>query len=77
MPSEYATFAKVEGNMPKPSGSDTLGAGGGSSSSDFVPTRRVREAPGGKSSISFYDEEEQDDALASAPSSKSIAVCTL
>ena len=65
--------------MPKPSGSDTLGAGGGSSSvsSDFVPTRRVREAPGGKSSISFYDEEEQDDALASAPSSKSIAVCTL
>jgi len=60
----------VEGATAQPSSGDAFGGGGSSSAGgDFVPTRRVREAPGGKSSISFVDEN-QDDALSAAP------VCT-
>lgn len=65
---EYATFGKIQG---KPSGTGSGGAGGATSpdssaQANFVPTRRVREAPGGKSSIAFYDDA-REDALAAAP----------
>ena len=64
----YVTFGKLEGSAGA-AGSGFGGAAsatsGGAAGGDFVPTRRVREAPGGKSNISFVDESE--DALAAAP----------
>ncbi|CCA73606.1 hypothetical protein PIIN_07559 [Serendipita indica DSM 11827] len=66
----YAAFGKLDGsadatNDGRGGASAASGTGAGS---DFVPTRRVREAPGGKSNISFVDESE--DALAAAPPPK-------
>ncbi|KAG8759612.1 hypothetical protein FRC14_005477 [Serendipita sp. 396] len=62
----YATFGKMEGDAsPGDTGASGGGAASGTSGDNFVPTRRVREAPGGKSNISFVDESE--DALAAAP----------
>jgi hypothetical protein len=37
-------------------------------SDGFVPTRRVREAPGGTQRLKLFEEEFPDDALAKAPS---------
>jgi hypothetical protein len=67
---EYANFYKVGAPVKQADTSVDSSAGvegGSASTGDFVPTRRVREAPGGKSSIAFYDDDVQDDALAAAP----------
>ncbi|KIM28698.1 hypothetical protein M408DRAFT_131385 [Serendipita vermifera MAFF 305830] len=61
----YCKFAKVDGNFPK-AGEETAAGENRSLASDFVPTRRVRDPPGGKTSISFTDDD-PDDALAAAP----------
>jgi hypothetical protein len=71
---EYCTFGKLEGDLGNPN-PDSSSAEASSFASDFVPTRRVREAPGGKSSISFLDDS-VDDALAAAPA-KTSEVCIL
>ncbi len=34
---------------------------------DFIPTRRVREAPGGKQLLQLFEDEFPNDALAAAP----------
>lgn len=78
--SEYAKFGRLGGNAPQSAGENAPGTnevggdgGGSSSTSGFVPTRRVREAPGGNSSISFYDDG-RDDALTAAPPPKAVTV---
>ncbi|PVG02334.1 hypothetical protein CPB86DRAFT_780758 [Serendipita vermifera] len=65
----YANFYKVTAGANTGAADTSIGSSAGgndSSASNFVPTRRVREAPGGKSSINFYDDS-QEDALAAAP----------
>lgn len=40
--------------------------------SEFIPTRRVREAPGGRQTLQLFEGESADDALAAAPSGQSV-----
>jgi hypothetical protein len=70
---EYCTFGKLEGDLSKPN-PDSSAAESSSFGSDFIPTRRVRDPPGGKTSISFLHDS-ADDALAAAPA-KTSEVCT-
>ena len=51
----------------------TTPAAPASSDEFFKPTRRVREAPGGKQHINLFDGEFADDALSTAPSAASLA----
>ncbi|KAG8801287.1 hypothetical protein FRC17_006680 [Serendipita sp. 399] len=62
----YATFGKLEGD-PSPVGAGASGdaSASGATGGDFVPTRRVREAPGGRSTFALGIDSE--DALAAAP----------
>ncbi|KAL0578450.1 hypothetical protein V5O48_003550 [Marasmius crinis-equi] len=70
---KYATFGKLseEVNQPSVSASDSAASVSGSAGGDadaFKPTRRVREAPGGKHTDIFAsDFQSEGDALASAP----------
>jgi len=60
----YATFCKLDGELEYASGENTKAQTAEKeevrSVAEFKPTRRVREAPGGKSSISFGDDVEEE-----------------
>jgi len=69
----YAAFCKLDGELESASGEGTKAPAAAQEESGsvggFKPTRRVREAPGGKSNISFGDDVEEETP---APSRKAV-----